>query len=75
MVNCLSAVGTSREPDVAPHPPVPATGKGEGKVNIPLKIKYLKVHRIWDQDILIIHHSEDKCNSETIWGQEVKVLQ
>lgn len=71
LVSCESFQGTG----CGSPPSVPATGKGEGKVNIPLKIKYLKVHRIWDQDILIIHHSEDKCNSETIWGQEVKVLQ
>lgn len=48
-------------------PPLfPATGKGEATANIPFKIKYLKVHRIWDKAILIIPQNGDRGNSETI---------
>lgn len=70
LVSCESFQATRRG-----SPPLfPGNGKGEGKANIPFKIKYLKVHKIWDEIVVIIMiaivsipPSGDKSNCETIW--------
>ena len=77
LISCESFLGTRCD-----SPPLfPGNGKGEGKANIPSKTKYLKVHKIWDEIVVIImiaiaiiRHSGGKSNSETIWGQGVKIL-